>query len=156
VAEPDIVEVALRPAAPPEIVFPYFTDPALYVSWMGRQATLEPAPGGGYRVEMGDGFGAAGTFLEVAPPHRLVFTWGWVQGAGQRVKAGPLPAALPPGSTRVEVIFDADDGGTHLTLRHHDLATDEMRAADRVAWQTYLDRLGIRVAGDDPGPDPHS
>lgn len=155
--ERDIVEVSKRLAATPEAVFPYFTDPDRYVAWMGRDAQLEPAPGGVYHVQIGDGFAASGTFLEVDPPHCLVFTWGWAQGAGQRVLSGPQQDdALPPGSTRVVVTFDEDDGGTRLTLRHHDLPTDELRAAHRVAWETYLDRLGIRVADGDPGPDPHA
>lgn len=29
--------------APPEVVFPYFTDPALIVTWIGDQAELDPA-----------------------------------------------------------------------------------------------------------------
>ncbi len=152
-----VVEVSRRLAATPETVFPYFTDAPRYVAWMGRDATLEPAPGGVYRVQMGDGFAASGTFLAVDPPHRLVFTWGWAQGAGQRVLSGPQQDdALPPGSTRVVVTLDEDDDGACLTLRHHDLPTDELRAGHRVAWETYLDRLGIRVAGGDPGPDPHA
>ena len=32
----------VRIDAPPEVVFPYFTDPARYVQWMGTRADLEP------------------------------------------------------------------------------------------------------------------
>ena len=41
------VEVSMHVPAAPEDVFPYFTDPARYVQWMGSEAELEPAPGGG-------------------------------------------------------------------------------------------------------------
>jgi uncharacterized protein YndB with AHSA1/START domain len=41
----------LRIAAPPEVVFPYFTDPARMVDWMGVAALLDPRPGGTFRVE---------------------------------------------------------------------------------------------------------
>jgi hypothetical protein len=41
------VEVSMHMPAPPEDVFPYFTDPARYVQWMGSEAKLEPVPGGG-------------------------------------------------------------------------------------------------------------
>ena len=59
------VEVTMHIAAAPQDVFPYFTDPARYVQWMGTEAKLEPEPGGIYRVHMSDGFKAAGTFLQV-------------------------------------------------------------------------------------------
>jgi hypothetical protein len=36
-------------------VFPYFTDPGRYVQWMGSGATLEPVPGGTYRIRMRGG-----------------------------------------------------------------------------------------------------
>ena len=73
----DVLEVSVHIAATPETVFPYFTDPARYVLWMGIRAELEPHPGGIYRVTMSDGVQASGEFLEVHPPHRLVFSWGW-------------------------------------------------------------------------------
>jgi uncharacterized protein YndB with AHSA1/START domain len=155
---PGIVELSVHIPAPPETVFSYLTDPARYIQWMGSQATLEPAPGGTYRVQMDDGFAAAGTFAEVEPPHRLAFTWGWADDdAAQHVLGEPDQdgSALPPGSTRVEVTLQAEPGGTRLTLRHHDLATTELRHAHQVAWETYLHRLAIRAAGGDPGLDPH-
>jgi uncharacterized protein YndB with AHSA1/START domain len=76
VIDADIVQVSMMVAAPPEIVFPYFTDPVRYAPWMGGAATLEPTPGGVYRVSMRDGVEAIGEFVEVVPPHRVVFTWG--------------------------------------------------------------------------------
>jgi uncharacterized protein YndB with AHSA1/START domain len=69
------VEVTMRIAAPPQDVFPYFTDPARYVYWMGSEAKLEPEPALIYRVHMSDGFAAAGTFLQVEAPHLVIFTW---------------------------------------------------------------------------------
>jgi uncharacterized protein YndB with AHSA1/START domain len=152
-----VVEVARHLPVTPETVFPYFTEPGRYVTWMGNEATLQPVPGGTYRVQMPDGFGASGTFLEVEPPHRVVFTWGWLPGAGQRVHVGPhQDTVLPPGSTRVVATFEADAGGTLVTLRHYDLPTEELRDGHRLAWQTYLERLSARLAGGDPGQDPHA
>jgi len=48
-----------------------------------------------------------------------------------------------------------EGGGTRLTLHHHELATSDLVQIHQVAWETYLDRLRIRAAGGDPGPDPH-
>ena len=153
-------EVSVHVAAAPEAVFPYFTQPARYVEWMGSEAVLEPVPGGVYRVRMNDGFAAAGTFLEVDSPQRVVFTWGWADSdAAEHVlheRSGEDDGTLPAGSTRVVVTLEEDAGGTRVTVRHHDLPTDELREAHRVAWQTYLDRLPVRIAGGDPGPDPHA
>ena len=87
------VEVSVHIAAQPETVFPYFTDPGRYVQWMGAGAALEPVPGGCYRILMRDGVEAAGEFVEIDPPHRLVFTWGWTHDPA--VPPGP-PASSSP------------------------------------------------------------
>jgi uncharacterized protein YndB with AHSA1/START domain len=110
---------------------------------------------------MSDGFAAAGTFLKIDPPHELAFTWGFADAdAAQHTKHEQTAASsdnpMPAGSTRVTVTFDAADNGTRLTLRHDDLPSPELSEAHRVAWQTYLPRLAIRISGGDPGPDPHS
>ncbi len=83
--------------------------------------------------------------------------WGWADGVAEHVldeRARQDPGGLEPGSTRVVVTLQEEEGGTRLTLRHHDLPTGELRDAHRVAWQTYVQRLAIRAAGGDPGPDP--
>ncbi len=140
----EALEVSLHVAADPDVVFPWFTDPERYVLWMGRSARLDAVPGGEYQVQMADGVAALGEFLEVDPPHRLVFTWGWT--------AGP---DVPPGSTRVEVSLTAEGGGTRVLLRHHDLPDLPMREHHRQGWEMYLGRLATRLLGGEPGPDPN-
>jgi uncharacterized protein YndB with AHSA1/START domain/TfoX/Sxy family transcriptional regulator of competence genes len=132
-------------AAEPDTVFAYFIDPARYVQWMGTDATIEPVPGGMYRVYMRDGIETAGQFVEVDPPRRIVFTWGWTYDVD-----------VPPGSTRVEITFGAEDGGTRVVLRHHDLPSPEQRTHHGAGWQMYLSRLATRATGEDPGPDPNA
>lgn len=132
--------------APAEVVFPYFTDPERYAIWMGTHATLEPEPGGTYRTSMREGLAAAGEFVEVDPPHRLVFTWGW--------EDHPL---VPAGSSTVEVVLtEAEGGGTLVTLTHHDLPSDDERAHHGEGWRLYLGRLAVAAVGGDPGPDPNA
>jgi len=143
--DPGRLEVTVHIAARPETVFAYFTDPARYTQWMGSHATLDPVPGGAYRVTMRDGVQAAGEFVEIDPPRRLVFTWGWTHDH-----------VVAPGSTRVVVTFQEEDGGTRVVLHHHDLPDEEQTDHHRKGWDMYLTRLHVRVLGGDPGPDPNA
>lgn len=140
-----VVEREIRIAARPETVFEFFTDPDKMVLWKGREADLDPQPGGIYRVEMGERIVARGEYVEVDPPSRVVFTWGW---EGQ--ESGPH--GVPPGSSRVEVVLAADGEGTLVRLRHLDLP-EEAREIHGQGWDLYLGRLAIAAAGGDPGPD---
>jgi uncharacterized protein YndB with AHSA1/START domain len=151
--------VSVHVAAAPETVFGFFTDPARYTQWMGSVATLDPVPGGEYRIQMADEFAAAGAFTFVDAPRRLGFTWGFADDeAAQRTKGGHAVTSgvMPAGSTQVTVTFDPEGPGTRLTLRHENLPNAELQSGHQVAWDTYLPRLVILVAGGDPGPDPHA
>jgi uncharacterized protein YndB with AHSA1/START domain len=141
-----VVEREVRIAARPETVFEFFIDPDKMILWKGRRAELDPRPGGIYRVEMAEHIVARGEYVELDPPNRVVFTWGW---EGQ--ESGP--DAVPPGSSRVEVTLDADGDGTLVRLRHLDLP-EEAREIHGHGWDLYLGRLAISAAGGDPGPDP--
>jgi uncharacterized protein YndB with AHSA1/START domain len=90
----------------------------------------------------GDGW-ACGSFLEVRPPERLVFAWGWEDQAG-----------LPPGSTTVEIDLVPDGRGTLLTLHHRDLPGPDAVERHRAGWTHYVERLAVAAPGGDPGPDP--
>jgi uncharacterized protein YndB with AHSA1/START domain len=141
----DVIELRVFVAARPETVFAFFTDPARYVLWMGTTATLDPRPGGVYRVWMREGLQATGEFVEVDPPRRLVFTWGWTGGHG-----------VEPGSSRVEVSFEADDDGTWVLLRHSGLPDLEQVQMHSQGWDLYLDRLTTVASGGFAGPDPNT
>jgi uncharacterized protein YndB with AHSA1/START domain len=133
----------IRIDASPETVFPFFTDPARMTQWKGGTATLDPRPGGVYRVVINDRIIAAGEYVEVLPPTRVVFTWGW---------EGDHP--VRPGSTTVEVELVPDGDGTLVRLTHHGLPDDEQRAQHAQGWTHYLGRLRLAATGRDPGPDP--
>jgi uncharacterized protein YndB with AHSA1/START domain len=107
-----VISASVRIAAPPEVVFPYFTDPALIVTWIGERAELEAREGGAFAVDFGD-VAARGTYVAVEPPHRVVFTWGI-----------PGDETLPPGSSTVEVVLVADGNDTIVDLTHRDLPVD--------------------------------
>ena len=141
----EALEQEIRIAAAPETVFSYFVDPDRMIKWKGISATLDPRPGGVYRVDINGRDVARGEYLEVRPHTRVVFTWGW-EGSGDPV---------PPGSTIVEVSLEPDGDGTVVRLVHRDLPEDA-REQHRQGWEHYLDRLAAASSGADPGPDPWS
>ena len=139
----EVVEREVRVDAPPETVFSFFTDPVQMTKWKGQSATLDPRPGGIYRVVMSENDVARGEYVEVVPYTRVVFTWGW-EGEGN---------PLPPGSSTVEVSFTPDGDGTIVRLRHFGLAP-ELRHVHADGWALYLPRLPLAAIGQDPGPLP--
>ncbi len=133
-------------AAPPETVWTFLVDPDRLVRWMGVTASIEPRPGGAFRLEVLPGQVVAGLVLEIDPPHRLVHSWGWLPGS-----RSPVPA----GSTVVEYALDpTEDGGTLLRLTHRRLPDDAAAAAHAEGWDHYLPRLRAVAAGERLGPDP--
>jgi uncharacterized protein YndB with AHSA1/START domain len=120
----------VRIAAPPEIVFAHFTDPARMTLWFGSGALLDPRPGGTFRVEIEGRDVVLGEYVEVDPPRRVVFTWGF---------AGPGNVTRP-GSTRVEVTLEPDGEGTRVVLLHHGLAAVP-RERHAEGWAHFLGRL---------------
>ena len=93
------------------------------------------------------GHTASGEFVEVDPPRRLVYTWGWEPGAD-----GPNP--VPPGSSTVEIELVPEGDGTLLRFTHRDLPSDEAAKSHGHGWDHYLARLQIAAAGGDAGEDP--
>lgn len=142
-AQEEAIERSLRVRVPPETVFAYWVEPDKFLKWQGVEAELDPRPGGIYRVNVTGRDITRGEFLEVEPGKRLVFTWGFER------PGHPVPA----GSTRVEVDFVPNGDVTIVRVRHYGIAKRE-QLNTAYGWQGYLTRLGLVVAGRDPGPDP--
>jgi uncharacterized protein YndB with AHSA1/START domain len=138
------VEREVRIRARPDTIFPFFTEPELMVRWMGTEVEVDPQPGGIYRVDINARHVARGEFLEVSPPDRVVFTWGWESD----------DSPVRPGSSTVEVTLVGDGDHTIVRLVHRDLPTDDSAGAHSAGWEHYLGRLEIAAAGGDAGPDP--
>lgn len=100
-------------AAPPEVVFEAWVDPAQLARWWGpAEYTVEWQSadirvGGSSRVVMrapdGIEYPVIVTFLEISPPSRLVYR-----------NAGEPPSSAPPFDATVT--FDPEAGGTRVTL----------------------------------------
>jgi uncharacterized protein YndB with AHSA1/START domain len=139
----DCLEYEARIAAGPDVVFAHLTDPARMVQWMGTDATLDPRPGGMCRISFSRGVVMSGRFLEVEPPHRIVFSWGWETEL----------FATPAQSTLVEITLELEGDMTLIRLAHRRLKPGAV-AFHRAGWEHYLPRLEQLVATGDPGEDP--
>lgn len=140
----DVVAVEVGARASAETVFAHLTDPELMSRWLGTRATLDPTPGGEFRVELSDVDTAAGRYVAVAPPSSVSFTWGQEGGRG----------ALTAGATRVQVTVADRQAGALVRLEHHGLPA-ELRAAHLASWAHHLGALAAaaerQVAGDPSG-----
>ena len=141
------VERRIAIDADPETVWQFLVDPGKATRWMGETASFDVRPGGEYRVGVIPGHTASGAFVELDPPRRLVFTWGWEPGPD-----GANP--LPPGSSTIEIELEPDGAGTVVHFVHRDLPDVESTASHGHGWDHYLERLRIAAAGGDAGVDP--
>lgn len=136
----DIV-IEQRIAAAPSMVYQYLTESDKWAIWQGTGAELDTRPGGIFTIRMVNGMRSRGEFVELDPPNRIVFTWGWIDHPG-----------VPPGSSTVEVTLVAESGGTLLTLRHTGLPESEI-VPHTAGWEQHLPRLALAASGRPPGPD---
>ena len=102
---------------------------------MGAEATIDPRPGGVFRLDVDGTHIASGRIEEVDPPHRVVLTFGWEGNAG-----------VPPGSTRVEITLEPEGSQTLLRLRHTGLPSEAERDSHGQGWAGYLASLASRFA----------
>jgi uncharacterized protein YndB with AHSA1/START domain len=120
-------------AAPMGDVFRAFTEPELMVQWfapfdgMPTTAHVDLRIGGEYRVCMGSRT-AAGRYLEISPPSKLVFTWIWEDDA-------------IPTETIVTVALHPLEERTRLVLTHERLPTEVSCMGFEAGWTANLGRL---------------
>lgn len=128
--------------ASPSTIYPFLTDPARHVLWMGTEAEIEPRLGGKYRVLALGVHPGVGEYLEVVPNEKVVFTFGWDE------PNHPIPA----GSTEVEITLVSEGEKTRVRLTHRGLPEDAVTDHEN-GWDFYLGRLAVAATGGDPGPE---
>lgn len=122
--------------------FALITEPERLRRWQTVAARVDLRIGGEYRWTVTPGHHAAGTFQEIEPGKRVVFTWGWESGMD-----------LAPGASTVTITLEPDAEGTSLRLVHDGL-TAEQAAAHAEGWNHYLDRLIAETSSPaGAGPD---
>jgi uncharacterized protein YndB with AHSA1/START domain len=137
------IELTLHIAAPPPVVYRYFSDPERFKSWMGPNSELDATEGGALVVRYpNDAPPARGEVVESVPDERIVFTWGYTGGAN----------GLPEGASRVSVDLKPLHGGTLLTLRHTGLPDRELEKGHLGGWRHYFGVLAWQAAREALSP----
>jgi uncharacterized protein YndB with AHSA1/START domain len=125
--------------APPEKIYAAWTQPENLIRWFGpamvKQETLradiDARVGGRYRISFDDDRGehheVGGTYRELVPHSRLLFSWAW--------------HSTPERESQVTVLLKPDGAGTLLTLRHEQLFDAAARDAHEHGWMGTLDKL---------------
>ena len=127
--------------ATPEALFNAWLDPTMLAKFMAPgpdmtvpHAANDPVEGGRFDIIMKAGdqeLPHAGTYKEINPHSRLVFTW-----------ESPMSV---DGST-VTLTFDPVDGGTKVNLHHVKFQDEEKRANHEGGWMAILGKLEAAVA----------
>lgn len=83
-----------------------------------RVIDLDPRVGGRWRIEVqleeGGSYRVAGTYIELTPPHRLMFTWRWEAGG---------PEGFDD-ETTVDVRLEHHHGRTRIRVMHSRIPSD--------------------------------
>ena len=122
--------------APPAAVFRYFTDSARWAAWWGAGSTIDARPGGRVFIRYPGGNEASGEVVEVAPPSRIVFSYGYNSGT-----------PFGPGESRVTIALEPVAQGTRLTLSHA-FAEGAVRDEHVQGWRYQLSVFANVVADE--------
>ena len=112
--------------AEPAIVFSYFTETPRWAAWWGAGSEIDARPGGRMKICYPGGREAAGEVIEITPPTRIVFTYGYLDGQ-----------MIPPGGSRVTIDLQPVGAATRLRLTH-DVANEEVRDSHVQGWRYQL------------------
>ena len=123
----------------PEKVYRAWTDPKAVSRWWGpgpgepvSLAELDVRVGGSFRIVFGGSDGkmheCAGTYKEVVPNKKLVFTWCWPNSTPERISV-------------VTIEFRVVGKGTDLIFKHEQLFDEAARDGHKRGWTGALDKL---------------
>ncbi|MGH6665923.1 MAG: SRPBCC family protein [Pseudolabrys sp.] len=123
--------------APPTKIFAAWTDPEKVKHWMGPgevkvlATECDPRKGGRYRWLMqapnGEHHDVSGTYREIIPNEKLVFTWAW--------------KSTPDRESLVTLTFKPDGEGTLFTMLHEQFFDEDARDRHNQGWTGAMDKL---------------
>jgi uncharacterized protein YndB with AHSA1/START domain len=128
-------EIVIR--APRALVFRYFTDAERWARWWGAGSTIDGRVGGALKIVYPGGTTASGEVLELQPPERVVFSYGY-DGAGKPIS---------PGGSRVTIALADHPQGTALRFLH-ELADGKTRDDHVQGWRYQLAVFANVVANE--------
>ncbi|HEV2580411.1 MAG TPA: SRPBCC domain-containing protein [Ktedonobacteraceae bacterium] len=89
--------------------------------------SLDAQVGGSFHFDLENGSSIVGTYLQIVPPEKLVFTWS---------------GRISPGHETVVTLDFLDHGAvTEVVLTHEGLSSPEQRALAEGGWPSLLDAL---------------
>jgi uncharacterized protein YndB with AHSA1/START domain len=132
---------------PSELVWKAWTEPSQVKAWLelGEETTIESVKmdlrvGGKFRIQTkddeGEYFTAAGTYLEVKPTEKLVYTWDWEKDGSEK-EFGELEGD----ESQLTVEFRPSGNKTQLVLTHERFSSVEKRDRHEGGWTKWVDRL---------------
>jgi uncharacterized protein YndB with AHSA1/START domain len=131
--------------APRDLVFQSWTDPERLNRWCCPKGFTLPfsegdiRPGGSFKTCMrgpdGMDYWLSGTYREIAPPERLVFSHRWLNDKGEHEH-----------ETVVTITLREHDGKTQLTLHQAFFLSEASRDGHRGGWNETLDNLAEYLA----------
>lgn len=138
--------------APRALVWKAWTDQGQIARWWGPKdftapsCTIDLRVGGRYlfcmRSPEGQDFWTTGTYREIAPPERLVFSDSFADAAGNVVPASHYGMSDDlPLEMLVTVTFEEHAGRTTMTLRHVGLPAGNMGEMTGHGWNESFDKL---------------
>ena len=144
VAERPSLTLTRRLRARPEKVYAAWTQAEQLMQWFGPpnmkpatlNAELDVRTGGHYRISFtrddGEYFEARGTYREVVPNERLVFTWAW--------------HSTPERESLVTISLKPDGVGTLMVFHHAQFFDETARDNHQRGWSSFFDKLDAFVA----------
>ena len=129
--------------ATPETIWPFLVEPSKHLEWMGTVAEIDPRPGGIYRVLVAGQHQSSGSYLEVIPMEKVVFSFGWEQPGNP----------ITPGSTTVEISLHPEGDEDARAARAQRLARPTRPRTTARGGRSTSSGSPSRATGGDPGPD---
>ena len=93
--------------APRENVYRFLTDTPRWATWWGAGSRIDARPGGALLIRFPDGTEVTGEVVDMNPPERMVFTYGFVKGE-----------PIAPGGSVVTIRLAPHGLGTEVHVTH--------------------------------------
>ena len=130
--------------ATPDTVFGFLTDTPRWAAWWGAGSEIDARPGGQMKICYPGGTEAVGEVIEVTPPERIVFTYGYASGK-----------MIPPGGSRVTIQLEWDPEGLTEKVGSAVGVDDRQVKADAKRFKEFIEKQGGETGswrGDVPRP----